>query len=858
MAETQSTQTQTQQRAPLPRLLLLAFVLYLTFIGGSTYTEANLILHILHQVIVTAVLGLWLCRLWRDGRGLPATPFDGPLLAYGAALLASSLAGGFPRVSLEQCWAQLVHVLLFYLLVDVVRAGRQRWLFEALFIGAAVAVMLSAVEFASWYFGISTLLSGFTQGWPQVGAGLFPPYLYRLSLAMTNANFVANYAALLIPAALAWALTARKRDLRQGAWLLLGGLVVMILLAQSRGGWMSAGAALGVMAMFALGRRFAQSGRALPRLSPPVWAALALVAVIVIAAGGYLFLQLFVGRGAGDAGRLDMWRSALEMVRDHPVLGVGPYRYGEMLRAYRDPALVSLLDKLVAAHNLYLQAAAELGAAGLAVLVWLVAAGVWAWQQHWRAADARHRLRLEACLAAFVGFGVQGVVDVFTVTPMVLPLLVYAGYVTGGAAFVEAPPTASRPTRRRMAALAGTLLAVYAAGFVPVDWGMWHLRQSTDRLGSGDPEGALQAAETAAAIDPALDLYQVQRAYVLGRLAAEKPDLYLDLAIAAHEEVLALRPSFDLGYANLGALLAQRGDFEAAAGALARAVELNPKLDTYRLLLGSYYQQMGDTARAQEMYVEALLANPWFAGADFWAEAGRDAARRRAIDTARALDKPAEALAIAVAASGSSDSYLEDAARIVEAAEAVPDWWAQEAVGRYYLAAGDYAQAVQWLEAAVARAPAAQWEPYLYLAEVYAAMDDWDAAARAARTALFIDPAFGARANYTLAKQAIAEDDWARAEPLLAKAVPAGAVFQHFAVAVYGPAFGQLTHFYYLPQLRAPGPGETAYAPWLDLAAHYAAVGRPEDAAYIYDVIARSDPYLAEKARAWRAALSLE
>lgn len=828
------------------RVLFLLFILYLTFIGGSAYTEANLVPYILHQTIITVVFGLWLFRLWRSGRGLPATPLDGPLLAYGVVLLVSSLVGWYPRVSLAQTWTQLVHVLLFYLLVDMVRLGRQRWIIDALFLGAAVAVMLSALEFVSWYFGVSTFIGSFTQGWPQIGAGLFPPYVYRVSLAMTNANLLASYTALLIPVVLVWAVTTRHRDLRRGAWLLLGGLAMVIGLAQSRGGWMSVGVALAVMAGFALWHR----RHHLPRLRPALWAGLLLVGLVVLAAVGYVSVQFFLVRSAGDAGRLDMWRSALEIARDHPVLGVGPYMYGSALRVYRDPELVPLLDKLVAAHNLYLQVLAELGLAGLAVLTWLVIAGGWAWWQHWRATDSRHRIRLEACLAVFIGFGVQSMVDVFTVTPVILPLLAYGAYIIGGRRFAGLDQAAGR--RRWAVALVGILVVGYAAAFVPVDLGMLHLMQSTNHLHNENLEAALQSAEMAIATDPALDLYRAQRAYVLGLLAAETPEMYLDRAVAAHKAVLAVRPTFDLGYANLAALYHQHGEPAEALAALEAALAINPADAAYFIAAGVQYEALGDEDGAHKAYARALRLNPTLAGSGFWE--GREGMLAAARAQLHEWDASFEALAAALAAND-----MVAAAEIVETVGEVPGWYWPSAVGRYYLRQGDPVAAARVLETALALAPPAQrWRPYMHLAEVYASQGDRAASEQAALTALFIDASYAARANYTLARQALEVGDIVRAEALLAEAVPGRVVFQYFTVASYGPVFSRLVSFDYLPQLNAPGLGEAAYAPWLDLAALYESMGRLERAAYVYRVIAESDPYLSEEMNARRAALNFE
>ncbi len=807
-----------------PRLLVVLLILYYSFLGGAVNVETQFWPRVLHQIITTALLGVWLASLWRAGRPFPTTPLDWPLLAYGAISAAAAMNALDPRVSLEQAWPMLVHILGFYLLVDLMRRGGERWVFAGLFLAGAVMVLLSGLELSAWYFGLPPM---FPQSWLGVGAGLIPPVLRRLEHATTNPNLEANFVALLIPAATAWALTTRQRGLRLALWALVGGLAAALLFTQSRGGWMSVGTSTATLAGFWLWRRAKTGGwRA--------WLPLGALILVVLIVAGFVFLQTFEGRDSGDLGRLDVWRSAVEMARDHPALGVGPGMYGAAVREYRDPELVLTLDRLNKAHNLVLHVAAELGLAGIAVMAWLATAFLRTWRARWLSGDAVERRRLEAGLAAFVGFGAHSMVDTFELTPMVLPLLIYAAYTVGvhapfGCSAVPLQQIGRRNSgvrERWPVALAGALLIGYAAAFLPVNAAMFNLMRSAQDVDVGDLEAALETGAQAASIDPALDLYPAHVAYVLGRLAADDPGVYLDRAIAAHEHMLTIRPTFDLGYANLGALYAQRGDLPAAVEALERAVAIHPREPVYWLALGAYREATGDADGARAAYLRALEERPALSESGFWDEAS----------------------------GGSARAWALAASSLLPAAEVTPDQAGPLGAGRDDLAAGVYEEAVAWFDRAVEQG-ADQWLPYLYRAEAEAALARWDAAERDARMALFLAPGDAARAHYVLAQAAISRGDWETAERLLASAVPGRAVPQYFTVASYGKGFTYLTRFDYLPQLRAPGLGVQAYAPWLVLAARYANTGRLARAARIYRDIARLDPYLTPEMGARLAAL---
>lgn len=115
-------------------------------------------------------------------------------------------------------------------------------------------------------------------------------------------------------------------------------------------------------------------------------AALALVLAVLIHVPGTF--QERYGLAAGDRApskasqgaqisnrqRLDFYHATLEIIREHPLLGVGT---GGFARAYADKTRGTDAVQTRNPHNEYLHIAAQLGIVGLAALFWLFA-------QHWR------------------------------------------------------------------------------------------------------------------------------------------------------------------------------------------------------------------------------------------------------------------------------------------------------------------------------------------------------------------------------------------------------------------------------------------------------------------------------------------
>ena len=87
--------------------------------------------------------------------------------------------------------------------------------------------------------------------------------------------------------------------------------------------------------------------------------------------------------------------------------------------------------------------------------LWLGWAFLRTWWRAWRSAPPGHRRRLEGGLAALLGFGVQSLVDTFTLTALLIPVCIIAAYTVAGqitrrevvAQVLKSPPIQPRGRR---------------------------------------------------------------------------------------------------------------------------------------------------------------------------------------------------------------------------------------------------------------------------------------------------------------------------------------------------------------------------------------------------------------------------
>src|SRR5690606_38752452 len=392
-------------------------------------------------------------------------------------------------------------------------------------------------------------------------------------------------------------------------------LLIVLVLTFSRGGFISLGAGAALFVILRISQ--SQFVREL-NLQRVVTALIPVGLIVGVAAVIVLTFGQATGHSAGDALRLNLWRSAVAITRDHPVLGVGPGLFGQAVREYRDP--VNVDDRLGAAHSVILNTAAEDGLIGLVVLGLLAALTFRAWWRLWRDADSetigathesprtkasflkaifdttnRRKIRLEVAFSALVGFAAQSMFDNFNTTPLVALVALLAVYCTVEPRSALSPDGEAPRGHKWAAAIGLVLVLAYGVFWIQSDRAQAAFNRS---VRTND----IEAAREAAAIDPALHLYPLQIAYLTGEQAE---------AIAAYRQALQLEPTWDTGWINLAALQERADDIDGALESLAQAERFSVRnLATFnRARLMETYQTAPDDEIVQT-YVRALEYMP--------------------------------------------------------------------------------------------------------------------------------------------------------------------------------------------------------------------------------------------------------
>jgi O-antigen ligase len=320
-------------------------------------------------VLAPLVRADWLVAGYKIG---DAVTIGVPLLLVGSVPYLRRLgAGGMPRLAIE------VPALLFLVLALPSVAVAQfpvraalTWLRYASYVAlawVAAAVFLREANrrLFMWTAAVIagvTALRAFAQiAWPTVADAEFALTggVVRAFAWMVNPNFYSEYLVLMIAVALALIISER-RWLRAAAIALLVTFAVALALTYTRGSWI--GLAIGML----------------------VWASFIDLRLMAALGGAGLLLLLVPGVGSralsaftldsSSVQRLNLWSMAADIIRAHPLVGVGVGGYLDAFRAAvaADPSFL-VGDLRMTPHNSVLFITAEIGLVGGVVFAWLLA-----------------------------------------------------------------------------------------------------------------------------------------------------------------------------------------------------------------------------------------------------------------------------------------------------------------------------------------------------------------------------------------------------------------------------------------------------------------------------------------------------
>lgn len=377
----------------------------------------------------------------------------------------------------------------------------------------------------------------------------------------------------------------------------------------TRGGWIGAAAGVVVVAV-ALGRREGERNRAALWIAGGLLVAVAIGASANSVSAGKLDLRALSSGSASS--RVQIWRGTVAMVAEHPLLGVGPGRFLYEFQAYepREHALTEGADvRADQAHSLPLHTAAEQGLPAAVLGLGLALLALLSGARSIRAGDSASVI----ATSGFVTYSVQALLGVPSLGVDALGwllgavLLARADMLVAGAAAAPAtallqaggahPALRGAASRRQgawraVAAAVGLSVALLAGWYAVGDASF---ARSTARFAEGRFDEAIDAASSAVAVNPLVDVYRVALADAASYAGpAELPD-----ALASIDRGLRLEPSsYDLLHARARLLRLSGAEPDAVAAAYADAVAAYPLGLSVNAEAAKAFDAAGRTAEA--------------------------------------------------------------------------------------------------------------------------------------------------------------------------------------------------------------------------------------------------------------------
>jgi O-antigen ligase/tetratricopeptide (TPR) repeat protein len=470
-------------------------------------------------------------------------------------------------------------------------------------------------------------------------AGVDPFYLYNpyndAVSTLGNTNEVAEVTALLIPLAFMLLLDSSRHILCLAAGT-LPLLVAALWLSGGRAGLLGALCGTALFTVLYLMKVRKGTGTDASEADRPSGRRIWIVAgspILGLVLGGVLGSErslsfkkidsdasIFSAEYPTNKARIEIWKSTLELIADHPFFGVGPGRFRMAYPPYRNPIEAQLPGFMGARtevrdpHNEFLWAASEGGIPALAawlIFLLLVLKGCFAVTCH-AAAPGQRLFGAAACGVVF-GFCVLSLFR----APLHSPAAATIFFLVAGPALgIRLRPRAapSRPyTRSSVAACLGVVL-IACAGFgiglrgLVSDW-LAASAAMKDKLG---PE-EFQTFQRAADLDQSnIDIINFvgQTAASLMGTRADRDGKYREEAKARLTRVLELHPYHPGALKTLGRIKAEEGDLDEARRLLDRFNEITGGEGDSEEMLRTMLKEASMYEDAAAMLPESLTSDP--------------------------------------------------------------------------------------------------------------------------------------------------------------------------------------------------------------------------------------------------------
>ncbi|WP_414619797.1 IctB family putative bicarbonate transporter [Calothrix sp. CCY 0018] len=320
-------------------------------------------------LLLAACVGFWLLLTISDepanSNATGITPIHLMIFLYwGIATVATALSP--VKKAAFTGWTKLtLYLLLFALCARLLKSSRIRSWLIAVYLHISLIVSVNGLR--QWFFGAKALAT-----WVDPESSLSKTT--RIYSYLGNPNLLAGY---ILPAVILSFIAIfvwRSGFTKALAITMFIVNSACLILTFSRGGWIGLVASFLVLLVLLLYWWSIDM--------PPFWRTwslpILLVSLGIVSVLAVLFvppvrervLSIFAGRGdSSNNFRINVWMAAIEMIKDRPVIGIGPGNsaFNKIYPLYQRPNFTAL-----SAYSIFLEIAVETGLIGFVCFIWLL------------------------------------------------------------------------------------------------------------------------------------------------------------------------------------------------------------------------------------------------------------------------------------------------------------------------------------------------------------------------------------------------------------------------------------------------------------------------------------------------------
>ena len=344
-------------------LLILIFIR--PFISSLAFPYENF----LYSQALLGFLAIWIITKKISLSVKPGIKYA--LWLFVLALSASIVFSQDRLTSLQGLYQYTCGILLFIVVISLSPAHKDKIIRCILIAGVAISVL----AIYQYFFGFPRLLAYINKQGASDSFALDYITRKRPFFPFVTPNTLAGYLIMLIPLALSY---------KNRIWLILP-LFLALLLTKSMGALLSLFIALAIY-LYLKG-------------NPKKTGVFFLAGIIIIM--GYVFItrvalqKIHAQPMFSAVMRLNYWRETWEIIKRHPLVGVGLGNFNLAYSRY--------------AHNSYLQIWAEIGILGVVSILWLAVSGL---KSSWKALkDHTDKAQLIGLITANIAFLIHNLVD---------------------------------------------------------------------------------------------------------------------------------------------------------------------------------------------------------------------------------------------------------------------------------------------------------------------------------------------------------------------------------------------------------------------------------------------------------------